>query len=689
MIGSYYGISLPIRYIKSIAGSSRSGISLYRLAETAQTLGFEVNGLRVDQSDLSEVRLPAVAHWKGNHYIVVYQVTDTHVIVADPAIGVEKLTREQFSNHWIGVLLTFAPTAELKGAGESRHSTFARYAAYVWPHKRMLALILLLSVVIQLISLSLPVITQTVIDRVLVFRNDQLLILLMSAMLVISIVNGLFIFARQWISSKTALQIDMGMVHAFYKHLLGLPLPFFNERTVGDILTRVNENEKIRHILTSGATNFILDSVTIVVYGSLMLYYNPKLFLIVSAIFPLYAVLIGVVSPRMRRNSRKQFLAHADSDSLMVETVSHIAIVKSLTAEATVFGQLKDKFKKATELRLRGALLWVSAEAGGEWIRSFGTIAILYFGSRYVLQGDMTAGELVAFTVLLATVTQSISYMIHMLDELMEARISIERLDDVFQADPEQPASNDLTKLTEVLGYISFENVTFRYEQDGDNVLQDVTLEIMPGQTVAIVGRSGSGKSTLAHLLMKMYEPVNGTIRLDGHDLRSLDAQSLRQAIGVVQQGTAMFRGTIRDNISLRQHEAMFEDIEAAAKLAGAQDFIDALPLGYETMIGEGGMRLSGGQSQRIAIARALLGNPPLLIFDEATSALDTESEQTIQKNMGLIAKGRTTLIITHRLHSIQYADLIVVLDQGAIAESGTHEELLQLQGLYYDLVNR
>lgn len=688
MVCKYYSVSVPINYIKSNMQLSRSGTSLQEMMDSAQSLGFEAEGIRVHLANLSDIQLPAIAHWKGNHYIVVYQVTKEHIYVADPAIGVEKLTHEQFAQHWKGMLLTLAPTMALKES-VPRGSTLQRYAAYLKPHKHVLANILLLSVVIQLISLSLPIITQSVIDNVLVHRNEQLLILLMSTMLAISLVNGLFMFVRQWISSKTALKIDTNMVEAFYKHLLGLPLSFFNERTVGDILTRVNENEKIRQILTSGATNLILDLVTIGVYSSLMLYYNPKLFFMAAVIIPLYIGLIYFVSPRMRKNSRKQFQAEAESESTMVEAVNLIASIKTLTAERAVFNQLKVKFNNATKLRLKGTLLWVTAETGGEWIRTLGTITVLYFGSHYVLQGDMSAGELVAFTVLLSTVTQSISFIIHMLDDLMEARISMERLDDVFQSRLEQSEQTQLRTLVNVKGHISFENVTFRYEVDGKNILQNINLEMMAGQTIAIVGRSGSGKSTIANLLMNLYSPSSGMIRVDGHDLRTIDALSLRQKIGVVQQGTAIFRGTILENIAFGQQDVAFGEVEASAMLAGAHDFINELPLRYDTMIGEGGIRLSGGQAQRIAIARALLGNPPILVFDEATSALDTESERKIQNNMELIIKNRTTLIIAHRLSTVKHADRIIVLDQGVVVENGTHEELLQTQGLYYYLVSQ
>ncbi|REK77596.1 peptidase domain-containing ABC transporter [Paenibacillus paeoniae] len=688
MISQYYGIRMPIHTIKAIAGTSRSGTTLQQLRITAQSLGFLAQGYRTGILELAELHLPAIAHWRGNHYVVVYAITNEHVIVGDPAIGIEKLTLEQFADGWNGMLLQLAPTEDMK-AYSGHSSTLRRYVSFLKPHSRMLALVLTLSVVIQLLSLSLPVFTQKVIDTVLVDRDEGLLLLLLLGMLAISLANTCFIFIRQWIASKTALQIDMNMIHAFYKHVLRLPLSFFNERTVGDMLARVNENEKLRKILTNSASSFILDLVTIIVYGSLMLYYNAKLFLLAAVIFPLYALLIYVISPRMRRNSRKQFLAEADSDSTMVEAVQHIAAVKSLTAEQKVFDGLKLKFKKAMDLRLKGMFLWVSAEAGSEWIRTLGTIIVLFFGSRYVLANEMTAGELVAFTVLLATVTQSFSYLIQMMDDLMEARISVERLDDVFQASPEQKEDQHLRKLARTSGHLVWDNVTFRYEEDGTNALQNVSFEMFPGQTVALVGRSGSGKSTMANLITRLYLPASGRITLDGYDLQSIDVESLRSHIGVVQQETAIFRGSIRDNIAFRQPDASHQDIEAAAVLAGAHDFIRNTALGYETMIGEGGMRLSGGQSQRIAIARALLGNPPLLLFDEATSALDTESERLIQHNMKEMLKHRTTLIIAHRLSTVKHADRILVLDKGCVVESGTHDELMESGGLYSYLIHQ
>ncbi|GAE07030.1 heterocyst differentiation protein [Paenibacillus sp. JCM 10914] len=531
MISRFYGTTIPINAIKSIARTSQSGTTLQQLLETAQWIGFEGQGIRTDLTDLSRGQLPAVAHWRGNHYVVVYEVTDQHVYIADPAIGLDKLTREQFASDWNGLLLLLNPTSNLKTMS-SGGSTLQRYASFLKPHSRMLALILTLSVVIQVLSLSLPVFTQTVIDTVLVERNESLLLVLLLGMLAISMANTLFIFIRQWIVSQTALKIDMNMIHAFYKQVLRLPLSFFDNRTVGDMLARVNENEKIRSILTNSAAGLILDIITMIVYGSLMLYYNAKLFMIAAIIFPLYALVIYVISPRMRMNSRKQFLAQADSDSTMVEAVHHIASVKALTAEQKMFNQLQGKFKKAMDLRLKGIFLWVSAETAGEWIRTLGTIIVLFFGSRYVLQGEMSTGELVAFTVLLTTVTQSISFLIQMLDDLMEARISMERLDDVFEVAPEQTNEGTLRKLAKVKGHMLFKNVTFRYEEEGQNVLQNVQFEMRPGQSVALIGRSGSGKSTLANLMMKLYQPVNGMITLDGYDLRELDAGFLRRHIG-------------------------------------------------------------------------------------------------------------------------------------------------------------
>lgn len=688
MAMAYYGSRIQLNRIREQTEMSRSGSSLFGLTETAESLGLAAQGFTTTLEALGDMKLPAIAHWRGEHFIVVYDVTKSHVIVGDPAYGLEKMSRADFQAGWSGAILTLTPTERL-ASHERVRSPIARFIAYMLPNKKSLFSLLGASLLVQLAALALPIVTQIVIDRVLVDKQENLLQLLLAGMLGLSVcyiaVNSL----RHFIAARIALRIDIAMLGDFYKHLLSLPLSFFLARTIGDLTSRVGENQKIRRMLTTGAVQLLLDVLTVVIYGALMLVYHARLSLIAFAVIPCYVALVLLFSPLMRKNSRRQFEAEAESQTTMVEAIKLISTVKALAAEPVIRWKLMDKLQLALKQRIKAIRLLVASETAADGIQTIGNALVLYSGAVFVMKGQLTVGQFVAFLSVYLTVTQSISRMLDMLNELMEVRVSMERIDDVFQAHPEETDAQDKRRLAALKGHIQFDNVSFRYEKDGPSILRQISIRIEPGQTVALVGRSGSGKSTFANLLTKLFAPTGGTIRLDGHDIRQIHAASLRRKIGIVQQENRVFRATIQDNIAVRFPSATLEEVEAAAKLAGAYDFVNALPLGFKTLIGEGGLSLSGGQLQRIAIARALLGEPGILIFDEATSALDSESERIIQQNMDAMMKGRTALIIAHRLSTVQKADLILVLDQGAIVESGTHAELIGAKGLYYYLVSQ
>jgi ATP-binding cassette subfamily B protein len=479
------------------------------------------------------------------------------------------------------------------------------------------------------------------------------------------------------------------MLDSFYRQLFRLPYSYFTKRTSGDILTRVYENEKIRRLMTDHAIELLLDLLTLLVYGGLMAYYHIGLAAISFALMPLYIGLYAYILPKMRRNLRRQLIAEGESQTQIVEAVHGIATVKGLSLERTIRGKLMSKLGRLFALRLEGNKLEATAKAASSGLRSISNVALLYFGSIYVLEGQLSVGGLVAYTVLFTSFMFALEMISQRSGELSEARISMERLNDVYESTPEHPQPDKMRMLPSIQGHIRFENVSFQYYRGGKMILQNLQLELKPGQTVALVGRSGSGKSTIANLLLKLLEPSGGAIYVDGYPLREVHAASIRNQVGVVQQETMLFRGSVRENIALSGESVAIGEIERAARLAGAHEFIEALPLGYDTMIGEGGIRLSGGQRQRIVIARALVHNPRILLFDEATSALDTESERMIQQNMDEMLQGRTTLIIAHRLSTIRHADLIVVLDQGAVVESGTHEQLFRQKGIYHHLLQQ
>jgi subfamily B ATP-binding cassette protein HlyB/CyaB len=688
MVMAYYESRIHLNRIREQTEMSRSGSSLYGLTETAESLGLAAQGYTTQLDELADMRLPVIAHWKGEHFIVVYEVTKTHVTVGDPAYGLEKKSRADFQAGWSGAILTLTPTERL-ASHERIRSPITRFIAYVMPNKKALLSLLVTSLLVQLIALTIPIITQVIVDKVLVDKHTDLLQMLLIGMLGLSVCYIVVNSFRNFLAAQIALRIDITMLGDFYKHLLSLPLSFFGARTIGDLTSRVGENQKIRRMLTTGAVQMLLDVLTILIYGTLMFVYHIKLSFIAFAIIPCYIALVRLFSPLMRKNSRKQFEAEAESQKTIVEAIKLIPTVKALAAESAIRWKLMDNLQLALKQRMKAIQFHVVSETITNSIKTIGNALVLYSGAVFVMHGQLTVGQFVAFLSVYFTVTQSITSMLEMLNEIMEVRVSMERIYDVFQAHPEEPESQNMRRLAALKGHIQFDNVTFRYEKDGPNILQQISIRILPGQTVAIVGRSGSGKSTFANLLTKLFMPTSGTIRLDGHDLRQIHAASLRRKIGIVQQESRVFRATIQDNIAIRFPSATLKEVEAAAKLAGAYEFVTALPLGFKTMIGEGGLSLSGGQLQRIAIARALLGEPSILIFDEATSALDSESERIIQQNMDSMMKGRTALIIAHRLSTVQKADLILVMDRGVIVESGSHAELTQAQGLYYYLVSQ
>ncbi|TBL80152.1 peptidase domain-containing ABC transporter [Paenibacillus thalictri] len=689
MIVRYYGMNASVNRMRDRCNVGAEGTSMLGLIETLESLGFTAKGLKTAGSLLKELTAPFIAHWNGNHYIIVYEVREHDLVVADPALGyIDTMSFDAFTKHWTGFVITMQPTDQLVSL-DDKEMLWKRYLHYVQPSKKLLTSALGLSIAIELVSLLFPVMTQQIFDRVLDVANWPLLHIIVVTLLALALFNTVSIVIRQTLIGRLAYAIDHSMLDSFYRYLFRLPYSYFTKRTSGDILTRVYENEKLRRLMTDHAIELLLDVLTLFVYGGLMAYYHPVLAFISFAFLPLYAGLYSYVLPKMRRNLRKQLIAEGESQTQIVEAVHAIATVKGVSMERVVRSKLLHKLSRLLALRLEGNRLETISNAGAAIVRSLSNVALLYFGSRYVLEGQLSVGELVAYTVLFTSFMFALQMISQRIGELSEARISMERLNDVYESTPEHPHPDKMRMLPAIQGHIRFEKVSFQYYRGGKMILQNLDLELKPGQTVALIGRSGSGKSTIAHLLLKLLEPSGGTIFVDGYPLREVHATSIRKQVGIVQQETVLFRGTVRENIALSGENVTSGEIEQAARLAGAHEFIEALPLGYDTIIGEGGIRLSGGQRQRIVIARALVNNPRILVFDEATSALDTESERIIQQNMSEMLHGRTTLIIAHRLSTIRNADLIVVLDQGAVVESGTHEQLLEQKGIYHYLLQQ
>jgi ATP-binding cassette subfamily B protein len=687
MIGRYWGKRLSINRLRDIANVDRNGASLRGLAAAAESIGLSTRPVKASLSKLAEQSLPAIAHWQGQHFIVVYEITRKHVVVGDPAIGQRTLSHAQFKAGWTGYTLLLQPTAFLKETPETSQPLW-QFIELLKPHGLVLLEILIASIFLQLLGLITPLFTQLLLDRVVVQQSH----LTLTAVGIGMVIFGLFRVAlsalRQYLLGHTANRVDLALIVGFIKHTFRLPLGFFESRYVGDIISRIGENYKIQRFLTGEALTILLDLLTVFVYLGLMFWYSWKMALLTLVIVPPFILLALIATPVLKRISREIFNASNSQSKYLIQGLTGIRTVKSMAIEQTVGWHWEDLFGKSVKTNFSGQIVGNVLQTCSATVETLVTTALLWFGAWQVIQGELTIGQLVAFNMLLGNVISPFRRLSVLWNQIQEVVIAVERIQDVIDTDPEEDHLHQTRQFLPALqGHICFEQVTFRYHPKSDiNVLENVSFTVQPGQMIALVGRSGSGKTTIAKLLLGLYQVTEGQILIDGYDINSLALRSLRQQIGVVDQDTFLFGGTIRENISVGHPEVALGEVIEAAKLAGAHSFIEVLPMGYETQIGEGGGMLSGGQRQRLAIARALLGNPRLLILDEATSHLDAESERIIQTNLNSILRDRTTLVIAHRLSTVRNADLILVLDRGVLIESGTHDELMQRRGHYYYL---
>jgi HlyB family type I secretion system ABC transporter len=687
MIGRYWGKNFSINHLRVMANVDRSGATIKGLISAAESLGFTTRPIKADLKGLSNQKLPAIAHWQGNHYIVVYQITKKRVIVGDPAIGQRNLSHQEFLAGWTGYTLLLEPTSLLETAPEAKNDLW-KFVELIKPHWVILLEVFLASLMIQIFGLFTPIFTQLLLDRVVVQRSVSTLIAIGVGLLLFSLFRIIMSSLRRYLLYHTANKIDLALIVGFISYTFRLPLNYFETRYVGDITSRIDENRKVRRFLTSDAITTVLDLITLFVYLGLMLWYSWQMTLMTLIIVPIYLVVAIVATPFLRKISREIFTAKTKEGSYLIEALNGVHTIKSMGLERTVGWRWEELFNQSINLNFEGQLIKERLRVSTSTIEMLVNRSLLLFGIWLVIQNRLTIGQLIAFNMLVGNVISPFERLISLWNDFQEVIIAVERLNDVVNTPPEE----DLTALARsplppIRGHIKFDNITFRYNLESEkNVLENVSFEVQPGQTIALVGRSGSGKTTLAKLLLGLYPPTEGKILIDDCDLATVSLRTLRQQVGVVDQNTFLFGGTIRENLTIAHPEATTEEIKTAAKLAGAEEFITQLPLKYETPIGESGGLLSGGQRQRLAIARALLGKPRLLILDEATSNLDAESERIIQNNFNTILKHQTTLIIAHRLSTVRNADLILVMDRGILIESGTHEELMQQKGQYYYL---
>ncbi len=656
----------------------------------ARKLGLRAKAVKTDVTRLGRTPLPAMAVGKKAEgtpeFFLLARVDADQALIQSPLAGrPETVSLPDLQDRWSGELILFTSRASL--AGELARFDFTWFIPAIVKYRRLLGEALLVSFVLQLFALVTPLFFQVVMDKVLVHRGFTTLDVIAGGLTVVVLFEVTLTALRSYVFAHTTSRIDVELGARLFRHLLDLPLAYFQARRMGDSVARVRELENIRSFLTGNAVTLVLDLLFSVVFIAVMFLYSGWLTLIVVLSLPMYVLLSLIYTPVLRARLHEKFNRGAENQAFLVETISGIDTVKSMAVEPHWTRKWDNQLAAYVASSFRTATVGTLANGGVTLISKLVTVATLYLGAKLVIEGQLTVGQLIAFNMLAGQVAQPVMRLAQLWTDFQQTGISVQRLGDILNTRTE--VAGNKGALPPLAGRVTFDGVFFRYRPESPEVLKNISLGIAPGEVIGIVGRSGSGKSTLTKLIQRLYVPERGRVLVDGMDLALADSGSLRRQIGVVLQENVLFTRSIRDNIALADPGAPLEAVIQAAKLAGAHEFILELPEGYDTLVGEHGSTLSGGQRQRIAIARAMMTNPRILIFDEATSALDYESERVIQNNMKAICRGRTVIVIAHRLSAVRESNRILVMDHGQIVESGTHVELLRHEAGHYARLHR
>jgi ATP-binding cassette subfamily B protein len=689
MICRAYGKRVPLARLHALAHTATDGTTLRNLCLAAEELGMSARPLRVSRSNADSLPLPAIIHWGGNHWVVLVEVGADSVLIADPAIGMRRVPRAELDEKWSGYAAVMTPTQAFV-PGSERGATWGWLGDYVRPHVPTLLKALGLAVVGAVLTLALPILMQIVVDGIIVGGAADTLNVVLLAVFVTFLVRSLSGLLQGYLIAFVALRLDASVLDHIARRLLALPVSYFQARRTTDVQRRLDNARMIRQMALGTGISGILALIQLTASLALMLAYSPKLTMLFLVVAPLYAGLMLAAGRWLHRLYNDLDAAQAEYRAEQLDSIKGIQSVKASAAEFRFRESLIERFLLMARRQFRTDVSVLSYRTAVEAAGFLTSLLFLWRGAQLTLAGDMTLGSFVAFNSLVVLAVGPLGVFLSTWDSMQVAKVLAARMEDVLLAEPEQGWDRSrLLPVATLSGDVELRGVGFRYGgPDSQPILRNITLKVPAGRTIAIVGRSGSGKSTLVKLLSGLLEPTEGVILYDGIDMKTLNYRDLRRQMGYVLQETHLFAGTVAENIAIGS-EHQLERVVAAARAANAHEFIERLPLGYETRIGESGTGLSGGQAQRIAIARALYRNPAVLVFDEATSALDAESERAILENMGALFEGRSVFVIAHRLSTVRDADWTIVLERGEIVEQGTHDELMGRRGLYFYLVSR
>ncbi|WP_420378260.1 peptidase domain-containing ABC transporter [Gilvibacter sp.] len=700
ILAKHYGKSISIQSLRNFSETTRVGSNLSGISDAAETLGFRTLGVKIDLQKLKEAPLPCMLHWNGNHYVVLYKIKKQVYYISDPAHGLLKYSQEEFLKNWIGsnatdtteegiaLLLETTPRffkSEFDKDDKKLGASFL--SSYIFKHKKFLWQLIIGLIAASLLQLIFPFLTQSVVDVGIKNQDIHFIYLILFAQLALFVGRTAIEVIRSWILLHLSTRINISLISDFFIKLMNLPIAFFDTRMTGDILQRINDHKRIERILTTSSLNVLFSMVNLLVFSFVLAYYSLYIFGIFLVGSILYFLWIAIFLKKRRDLDYKRFSQISQEQSKVIELINGMQDIKLHNAEKQKRWSWEFLQARLFKISTEGLALEQYQSVGSGFINELKNIFITVLSAKLVIDGDITLGMMLAISYIVGQLNSPISQLINFIREVQDAKISLDRLSEIHSKDDEENPEEQMVADVDTHADVQIADLSFRYLGSDQVVLNGLDLTIPAKKVTAIVGESGSGKTTLMKLLLKFYDPIVGYIKLGNHQLKNVSQRAWRDKCGVVMQEGFIFNDTIANNIAIGVDFVDKSKLAHAVEVANIKEFIETLPLSYNTKIGMEGVGLSTGQKQRILIARAVYKNPDFLFFDEATSALDAQNEKIIMENLNEFFKDKTVVVIAHRLSTVKNADQIVVLDKGNIIEIGTHKELVSKRGRYYTLV--